>query len=113
MGANTAPQKWVLVPGEVRNFKVSFADELDAGELLASVSAVAEQTTSNLTISNEAVNTAALTINNATVPIGKAVQCKITGQVVNISYSVKVTVVTDSTPAQTLIGYIEFDCRAR
>jgi hypothetical protein len=66
-----------------------------------------------LTISNAAVNTAALTINDITVAIGDAVQFKVLGQAVaNSPYTLKITVSTDSTPAQTKIGYVTFGVEA-
>ena len=120
MPMNTAPERPVLVPGETRNFAVSFAGELDSGEVLTGTPTVAEQTTSDLTIENKAVNTAALTINGKTVAIGNAVQFKVSAQlaagseredesVATGTYKIKITVGTDATPAQTLIGFADFD----
>jgi hypothetical protein len=54
------------------------------------------------TISNAAVSTAALTINDETAAIGQAVQFLITGVTANTTYTVVITVSTNSTPAQTL-----------
>ena len=59
---------------EVRNIAVDMQGKLDTGETLTGTPAVTEQTTTDLTITNKAVNTAALTINRTSVAIGKAIQ---------------------------------------
>lgn len=109
MTANTAPQRPALVVGETRNFAVSFADQLDTDESLTGTPTVAEETTSDLTLANKAVNTSALTIEHETVAIGAAVQFKVSGQLIATGvYTIKITCSTDATPAQTLIGYVTF-----
>ena len=109
MAVNTASQVPVLVVGETRNFAVSFANVLDAGETLTGTPTVAEQTTTDLTIANKVVSTAALTILGSTVAIGKAVQFKVSGQLVAGSpYTIKITAGTTSTPAQTPVKYVTF-----
>ena len=107
---NTASERPVAVAGETLLCSVSLAGILDSGELLASVTSVTEQTSTDLTISNTSVNSAALTINNQTVIIGNAIQFKMIGQLLATgSYTLKIIVVTDSTPAQTRIGFVKFD----
>ena len=102
-----APQQQEKTVSEVRNVAVSFAGALDTGELLTGTPTVAEQTTSDLTFSNEAVSTAALTINDTSVPLGEAVQFKVTGgTVANSPYTIVISCATDSSPAQTLYGTI-------
>jgi len=108
VGINTAAERPVAAVGETNNFAVSFAGVLDDGELLTGTPTVAEQTTSDLTIGNEAVSTTALIINDRSVPIGEAVQFNASGQVAGKSYQIKITVSTDATPAQTKVKYIEF-----
>lgn len=109
MGQNTATHVPVLTPGETRLFSVSFDDVLDEGELLSGTPTVAEQTTADLTIANKAVSTAALVILGETIAIGRAAQFKVSGQLVASSpYTIKVTCGTDSSPAQTLEGYVKF-----
>ncbi len=109
MAKNTAPQRPTSVPGNEDLHSVSAVGQLDSGELVASVTDVVEVTTTDLTISNKAVSTTELTINNLAVAIGKAIQFKVVGQVVaNSPYRLKVTVVTDSTPAQTKNWYVWF-----
>lgn len=84
---------------------ISFADELDDGELLTGTPTVAEIDTSTLTFASQAVSTAILTISGKTVPIGEAVQVKITPSVVG-SYRITASCDTDATPAQTILGSI-------
>lgn len=97
----------------MNNFAVSFADVVDSGELLTGTPTVAEQTSSDLTITNKVVNSAALTINNKTVAIGNAVQFKVVGHLLaTLEYTIKITVLTDSSPAQTKIGYVKFKVEA-
>ncbi len=109
MALNIAPQVPEAYVSETRNFAVSFVNMLDAGELLTGTPTITEETTTDLTISNKAVNTAALTINGASVAIGQAVQFKVVGQKVSGSpYTIKITVGTTATPAQTFIRYVKF-----
>lgn len=102
-----APQRPFKSVSGTRNVAVSFADMLDDSELLTGTPTITEQTTSDLTLSNKVVNTAQLTINSVTVAIGEAVQFNVTGgTVANSPYSIKISVATDATPAQTLIGTV-------
>lgn len=106
---NTAPERPVTAPGEENLHSVSFDGALDSGELLVSVTSVEEQTTSDLTITNIAVSTADLILNNVTVITGRAIQFKVVGQTVATgSYTLEMTVVTDSSPAQTKVKYAIF-----
>ena len=109
MPRNTAPERPVIVPAEVRLFSVSFDKTLDSGESLTGTPTVAEQTTTDLTITNKVVSAAALTIKGESVPAGRAVQFKVSGQLVASSpYTIKITCTTDSSPAQTLIRFVQF-----
>ena len=109
MSLSTAPQRPVAIVGETNNFSVSFAGKLDSGEVLTGTPTAAEQTSSDLTITNVAVSTAALTINDISVAIGLAVQLSVSGHLVaNSPYKVKITAVTDSSPDQTKVGYLIF-----
>ncbi len=109
MSENTATQVPTFAPGEVNILSCSFDGKLESGELLTGTPTVAEQTTSDLTITNVVVNTVALVINTKTVAIGKAVQCKVIGQLVaNSPYLLLFTVGTDASPAQTKKGYGRF-----
>ena len=109
MAKNTAPERPVAGVGETSNFSVSFVGALDSGELLTGTPTATEVTTSDLTIRNVAVSTAALVINDISVETGKAVQCKVIGQLkANAPYMIRITAVTDSTPAQTKIRKVIF-----
>lgn len=109
MGLNTAPQQPVMAVGEARNFAVSFADVLDAGELLTGTPTVTEETTTDLTIASKVVNTAELTIDGRTTAIGQAVQFRVSGQLLtHTPYTLKITVGTTASPAQTIVKYVKF-----
>ena len=103
----------MAVVGETNNFAVSFAGVLDSGEVLTGTPTVVEVTTSDLTIANVAVNSSALTINERTVAIGNAVQFNVLGQLAaNSPYTLKITAMTDASPAQTKIKYVKFRTEA-
>lgn len=109
MGAHTAIQLADIAVGETRTPAISFKDVLESGELLAGTPTIVEETTSDLTLANKRVNTAALTINGESVAIGQAVQFKINGQLtVNSPYTLKITVGTDASPAQTFVKKVRF-----
>ncbi len=113
MGINTAMERPVAVVGETNNFAVSFFGVLDSGELLTGSPTVVEVTTTDLTIGNKAVNTAALTISERTVIVGNAVQFNVLGQLTgNSPYKLKITVTTDASPVQTKVKYVEFRVEA-
>lgn len=112
---NKAPQINEKTVSEDRNCSISFAGKLDSGELLTGTPVITDcgaPSPEVLTFSNEAVNTAELTINGVTVPIGEAVQFKVIGGVANAKYTIKAQCGTDATPAQTLIGSVELRVKA-
>jgi len=104
MAIHKAPQIHTKTVGATRNISFAFDDVVDSGELLTGTPTILEVTTADLTISNKVVSTAILEIDGIDTPIGEAVQCSISGGVADTSYDVLITVSTDSTPAQTLIG---------
>lgn len=105
----TAPQRPQTAEGAEDLFSESFDGVLDSGELIASVTSVTEVTSTDLTMSDEAVSTAELTINNIAVATGRAIQFKVVGQLLATkNYTLKMIVVTDSTPAQTKVRYCKF-----
>lgn len=85
---------------EVRNCAVDFSRKLDVGESLTGTPTVTISPTGP-TLSDKAVNTSALTINGDVVPIGSAVQFKVTGGTAGV-YTITATCGTTATPAQTL-----------
>ena len=105
MATHTAPEVFEAAVGETFLASVSFAGYLDDGETLTGTPTVAEQSTAQLTISGQAVNTSAKTINGLSVAIGQAVQFTVSGQLVAGSpYSIKITVTT--TAGATRILYV-------
>ncbi len=104
-----APEEPVLAVGETNNMSVSLADVLDEGELLTGTPTIVEITTTDLTFANQRVNTEVLIMGDHIVAIGKAVQFKMSGQLVaNSPYTVKITVSTDADPAQIKVRGIDF-----
>lgn len=110
-----APQRNSKTVSEVRNTAVSFSGKLDDGELLTGTPTVVEVDASSpqaLAFSNIAINTAILTINDISTPIGEAVQFSVSGGIANAVYVIKIACGTDSTPAQTLYGSVTLRVRA-
>ncbi len=114
-----APERHIKVAGATKNIAVSFVGELDSGELLTGTPTVSEFTktsfnaapeddtsSSDLTITNIAVSTVELTINKRTVAIGLAVQMKIVGGTAGVIYRIRITTLSDASPAQIPIGDI-------
>lgn len=109
MTLNTANERPVLVVGDVDNPAYSMADVLDSDELMTGTPTVVEVDTTDLTITNAAINTAALVINTRDVIIGKAVQFTVSGQLVaNSPYRCKITFTTDASSPRTKSKYAEF-----
>lgn len=109
MSVNTAPQRPMAAVGETNNFAVSVAGSLDTDESVTGTPTIAEQTTSDLTISNVAVSSSVLTINGESVAVGAAIQFKVLGQLeAKSAYLLKITFTTSSSPAQTKVKYIKF-----
>ena len=108
---STAPQRQEKTVSEVRNIAVSFSGKLDDGELLTGTPNLAISSPSvspeDMTLSNPIVNTSILTINGVSVPIGEAVQFKVTGgTVANSPYTIQINCGTDASVAQTLYGSV-------
>ena len=59
---------------EAQNGGADFTLQLDSAELLTGTPTVVEQVTTDLTISSESINSAAVEINGDTVAIGRDVQ---------------------------------------
>lgn len=102
-----ATQRYQIKKGSDRIISVDLSGYLDSGELVASITTVTGSP-SGLTIANEAVNDAALTILGATVAIGEACQFTVDTSTVTFAsgvtskeFTIAIWFVTDSTPAQT------------
>ena len=99
----------VLSAGDVEWFQLDYTDLLDSGESITGTPVVAEQTSSDLTISSEQFNSSATVINGRSVSAGKAVQFLVSGQLAATErYSLHVTAITDSTPQRTIKRGVRF-----
>lgn len=86
-------------------------DYLSSGELVSSVSSVAEASGAyGLVIANQQVNAVADYTNpDFDIEIGQAVQFQLsTSSTVPITYLVKVVATTDGTPSQTIVEYFYY-----
>lgn len=88
------------IVGEVRNVSVSLAHILDVGETLSGIPVVSAMPT-GLTVTNEALNTSAMTILDQSVPAYQAVLFTVTGGSAGI-YDMSLSVGTSR--GQTLQG---------
>lgn len=98
--------------GDTRNVTVSFHDALDSGVTLSSPTAV-EQTTSDLTITNVAVSTGTVDIEDngstVTVATGQALQFTVAdGTAANSPYDVRCTVTSSASEVFVYDQQIEF-----
>lgn len=89
---------------------IDFTPYLDSGELLTGTPTVVEVTSTDLTLANKAVSTAALTIDGNSVAAGAAVQFKVSGQVASKTYRIRVTATTDATIARTKVVDVLLEC---
>ena len=102
-----APQINTKAVSAGRNGAISFSGQLDVGELLTGTPTVEDcnpPSPETLVFTSIAVNTAILTLNGESVPIGEAVQFHVTGGVAGTKYTIMAKCSTDSTPAQPLVG---------
>lgn len=82
---------------ETRRIVVSFADFLAVDELLSGTPTVEEVSTSDLTITSEAINdTETALLHGRTVPISNAVTFLVSAGVAGREYTLDVTVETDA-----------------
>ena len=100
-----APQTYTISTGSTRLVRVNYTKRLDSDVSLSGTPTIAEVTTTDLTLASKAVNTATYVDANTgkTVAVGKAVRFTIAGGASGHSYTVRVTVATDSTPTETLV----------
>lgn len=93
--------------GETITIPVDFSRRMISGELLSGTPTVVEIATSGLTIGDPLLNTAEWTISGKPAAISRAVLFSVAGGVAGTLYTIRVTAVTDETPAQTLIEYVQ------
>jgi hypothetical protein len=108
-----AAEIYTVTDTETVTATVSYIDKLSTGELLTGTPTIAEETTSDLTITNKAINTAQYTFKDGTVvEIGQAVQFSFSGQVAGKTYHIDTLCGTDATPAQIRNVEIRVICKA-
>lgn len=101
-------QRATMSVGEVEIAAVNFGPNLDSDDALSGAPTVAEQTTSDLTIANEALNanTYVERWTGETVAVNNAVTFSVSGgSAANSPYSIKVTV--DTSAGRTLERLVE------
>lgn len=104
---HVAPQRPHKSEAGIRNASVSLFGFLDDNELLQGTPTIIEQITTDLIITNGRINTVPITINNEIVLSGHAVLCSIAGGLKGGSpYKIKITVMTNASTPQTIIGFI-------
>ena len=97
----TAKQIYEKAKGGIRTCAVSFDNELDTDELFASGAFAAEITSSDLTIDNIQIGSAAKVINGVSVGASRWIAFRVSGGTAGTTYSIRVGGVTDASPAQT------------
>jgi formylmethanofuran dehydrogenase subunit A len=111
--SDIAAERYVVTDSETVNVTVSYKGKLSAGELLTGTPTVTEETTSDLTITNKAVNTAEYTFKDGTVvAIGQGVQFSFSGQQAGETYNIDTLCSTDATPAQVRNVEVVAFCKA-
>lgn len=105
--ATTADQQYEIKAGSIRNISVDCRGWLDEGESLTGTPTVTITTAAvPPTLDNKIVSGAVLIIDGESVPIGKAIQFRITtttGTTLG-GYTITVSCGTDASPAQTPMG---------
>ena len=112
MAISTAPDRHAVVVGETRTAHVAYTALLNSGESLTGTPTIVEDGSSDLTITNKAVTTAVQSIDGVDVPAGEAVGFSFSGQSASTEYTVKITVGTDASPAQTFVRRVVIPAEA-
>jgi hypothetical protein len=104
----------ILSIGDASDCVVSFDEILSDGEvLIAPVSVVDAGSDSDLSITNVAVNSTAMSVEGNTVAIGKALCFCFSGQSIEgTPYTLRLTVTTNATPGQTIERAVRFSVKA-
>ena len=108
--AVTLEQRPSISEGDVDVVSIDCTNYLDADELLTGTPTVAEVDTDDLSFSNIGVSQSELTILRKSVEIGHAVQFKVAGQQSGVTYRVRVTFYTDSSPQRTKVVDVLLTC---
>ena len=105
-----APELPRKSPGDTEAAAVNFVQQLRSGELLSGTPTVAEQASSDLTISNQGLNTTTIDVAGVSAAASQAVVYTVAGGSSGTLYSIKVTVSTDASDARTLVRLTDFYC---
>lgn len=106
---NTAPQRHRKCVSETRLVGIDMRGLLESGELLTGTPTVAEVTSTDLTLSSKQVNSGTIVVNGATCVAGQAVRFLVAGGVAGETYTIRVTVSSNGTPAQTFVVSVLLD----
>ena len=107
MSCVTAPQIRCKHPDATKTLVVSFDKVIDTGVLLTGTPTVDEEETTDLIISNIAINSVTVTVLKKPVAAGRAVLFSCAGGVDGVTYSIKITVSTDGSPTEIPVGLIK------
>jgi hypothetical protein len=103
--------------GDIERIRIDYTRWLKGSEVLANVDTPTEVGSSDLNITEEAINTAPIIINGVSVAIGKAVTFFVDGQVLDTGgipkvYQILIPVDSDSSPtARHIERVIEFTAK--
>lgn len=108
MTTNVTLRRMPVNVGEGFNDTVDIEGLLKGSELATGTPLVVEVNTTDLSITNKAVNTVEQTVEGRTVAIGEGIDYTISGFVKGI-YRLKITLITTATPVATRIGFAEYE----
>ena len=108
MTANITLNRMSVNVGETVNDTADIEGLLKGSELATGTPLVIEVNTSDLTITNKAVNTVTKTVEGRSVVVGEGIDYTITGFVTGV-YRLKITFSTDADPAATRVCYTEYE----
>lgn len=103
----TAPQHYEVATGSEGNVAVGFQD-LPSGVLLTGTPTIVEVTTTDLTLTSKTVNVSAVVIKGESYITGTAVLFHRAGGSAGVEYTVRITVSTNSSPADVLVKDVTF-----
>ena len=110
MTANVTLKRMPVNVGETFHDTIDIEGLLKGSELADDTVTplVVEVNTTDLTITNKAINTTNQTVEGRTVLPGEGVDFTISGFVTGL-YRLKITITTDASPAATRIGFAEYE----
>ena len=103
------PELYFVSTGDVEIVRFDCSDHLD-DESIASAAMVQVGTT-DLTIASVTATTGDVAIRGRTITAGQAIQALVSGFVINTTYALKMTAITDGTPARTFSRIGKIVCK--